>query len=138
MSFGNILKLGLGLYGAKQQYDAGKDAEKNADRNAELIERETAENTRRMKASQGRAQSTLRARMAASGIKSSGGSSKTFLDEYVKEDENQLEWLQESGASQASITRRAGKDQKSAYKSSALGSFFSTTEEFGSKQGWWS
>lgn len=136
MKFGDIFQLGMGLASAKQQYDAGKDAEKNAKRNAEFIRRETAEQSRRLKSQQRRQQSTLRARMAASGVKMDG-SSKTFLEEYVQEDERQLQWLEESGESRANLTRQAGKDEESAYRSRALSSFFSSVNDFGSKSGWW-
>lgn len=136
MKFGDIFSLGLKLASANQQYKAGKDAEKNAERNAELIRRETDEQARRMKSQQKRRQSTLRARMAASGTKMDG-SNKTFLEEYVEEDERQLEWLQESGDSRAALTLRAGKDDKSALQTRAFTSFFSSVNDFGSDSGWW-
>ena len=127
---GNLLKLGAGLFGASQQYKAGKDAKKAARRNAERIRKEAAEKRRRESRSQKQKQSTLRARAAASGIKISG-STKNFLDDYINEDEKQLSWMSNAAESQASIMKKQGKAAKKNASLGAYGSFFSAASN------WW-
>jgi|DEB0MinimDraft_3_1074331.scaffolds.fasta_scaffold19011_3 uncharacterized FAD-dependent dehydrogenase len=126
----NLFKLGAGLFGAYQQYDAGKQAKKAADRNADRLLRESEEEKRRARRDQRQKQSSLRARAAASGIKLNG-STGTFLDKYVQEDEKQLSWLDESAKSQASIIRKQGKTDKKNAQYGAYGSFFNTVGN------WW-
>jgi hypothetical protein len=121
----NLFKLGAGLYSVKQQYDAGRDAEKAGRRNAARLEAETEETKRRTRREQRKRQSSLRARAAASGIKLSG-STKTFLDDYVEEDERQLSWLEESGKSQASILRKQGKEERRNAQYGSYGTFLRT------------
>ena len=126
---GSLLKLGAGLVGAYQQYDHGKDMNKRAKRNAKALEREAEETRRRESRSQKKKQSTLRSRAAASGIKLSG-STKTFLDDYINEDEKQLSWLSESAKNRASILRKEGKSAKRNSEYGAYGSFFKTASSW--------
>lgn len=121
----NLFKLGSGLVAATQQYKQGKDSKRAADRNADRLEAEGAEEKRRTRREQKKRQSSLRARAAASGIKISG-STKTFLDDYIDEDERQLSWLSESTSSKSSILRKQGKDAKRNSKLGAYGTFFQT------------
>lgn len=126
-----LLKLGAGLYGAYRQYQAGEAAKDAADENARRVEQETAEQRRRERRRQRKAQSTLRSRAAASGIKLSSGSTQTFLNDYVEEDERQLSWLTRSGSSQASILRKQGEDDKRNMQYGAYASFFNSVGN------WW-
>ena len=124
-SGGSLLKLGAGIFGAAQQYEHGKSLKRSADRNADRVAEENEESKRRSRREQRQRQSQLRARAAASGIKLSG-STKTFLDDQVNEDERQLSWLDRSGKSQESILRKQGKDDKKNAQYGAYGSFFKT------------
>lgn len=126
----SLFKLGAGLFGAYQQYDAGKQADKAAKRNADRLMRESQEEQRRARKEQRQKQSTLRARAAASGVKLSG-STGTVLDNYVQEDEKQLAWLSESAKERASIIRKQGKTDKKNAQYGAYGSFFNTVGN------WW-
>lgn len=126
-----LLNLGMGLYQAKQAYDAGKDAEDAADRNADRIRRENEERARRLERQQRKRQSELRARAAASGIAVSSGSTKTFLDDYIQEDERQLSWLQNSGEERAALEQKRGDEEKEKARHRATAQFFSAASN------WW-
>ena len=128
-STGSLLKLGAGLYSVKQQYDAGRAAKDAANRNADRAMAEAAEEKRRARRQQRKKQSALRARAAASGIKLTG-STKTFLDDYVEEDERQLSWLDRSANSRAEIMRQQGKDDEKNARYGAYASFFRTTADW--------
>ena len=130
-SASSLLGLGAGLIGTYQQYDAGKSAEKKSRRNAKKIQVEAKEKRRRQSRANKQKQSQLRSRAAASGIKVGSGSTKTFLDDYIKEDEKQLSWLTDAANSEADLMKKNGKDAKKASQYGAYSSFFNTASN------WW-
>ncbi len=136
VTFGNVLRLATGLYTAKQQYDAGKQAEEIQDRNAQRVREETAEQARRLDLDQRRARAQLVARAEASGLKTTGSTS-VYLDEFDKENTHQLDWLNRSGESRASIFEDIGDNQKESLQYGAFGSFFKSVNKFGSDTGLW-
>lgn len=95
-----------------QQVVTGKRADKLAEANAKLEEKQTAEEARRLSKEQGRVESSAKALAAAGGAKVSGSQSM-FLSEMKAEHGKELAWLKESGASKAGATRKGGQNARS-------------------------
>lgn len=85
----------------------GKEAEKLARREAELIGMETEEELRRMEFQQEQILGETRASIGASGLQLSG-SSKSFLDSMEEQFGLERDWLQASGAGRADFAREGG------------------------------
>ena len=96
-----LISTALTAFGAYGQYQAGKDAEKAADK-------ETAENIRRASAEDKAKLAENRARIAASGVQLSGSPS-LYLNEMEKENKRQTGWMKRAGDSQADALSSAGK-----------------------------
>lgn len=115
------IKIGTSIIGGRQQKKAGQDAQAIADENAERTKRETEETIRRTGLSQEQSLSGAQAAQAGSGIRSGAGTSQTYLDEMQKTFQSDLDWIQESGASQESIQRAEGRLAKQQGKAQAWG-----------------
>lgn len=101
-----VVGTGVSLFGAYNQYEAGRDAAKLAkDESNEQIRRQQAQDRARLAES--------RARAAASGINLSGSTSD-YLSAMEREQGRELNWLRKSGKARA----EAFKDEGA---SSALG-----------------
>ncbi len=130
---------------AKDQRRAAAESEALGRENAAAIEAETAESARRLSKQQAETESLAQAKAAASGA--GGKSQTTFLESMVGEHGRQLDWLKQSGRSQASIARRAGasqgrvgRSQAKATEAAGVGNFLQSTGTFASqstKAGWW-
>ena len=106
-TFAMVASTAMSGFSAYSQYEAGKDAAKMADK-------ETAENIRRANAEDRAKNAENRARLAASGVQSTG-SPGLFLKEQQDEQSRQKKWMKKAGDYRAD----ALKDQGT---SSALGS----------------
>ncbi len=95
-----VISTGLTAFGAYNEYQAGKDAEKAQDK-------ETAENMRRASAEDKASMAETRARIAASGLQTTG-SSALFLKEKKKEDARQLNWMKKAGDYKGDALRSQG------------------------------
>ena len=115
------ISTGSRLLGARQQKKAGKAADALARQNAERIERETAETVRRTGESQQQTLAATRARTGASGIVTGAGSTSDFLEEMQKTFQSDLDWIKESGGSQAAIQRAEGRMAKQQATAAAWG-----------------
>lgn len=94
------LAAGATAYSAYSSYQAGKDAEKAQDK-------ETAENMRRAAAEDRASMAETRARIAASGVQTTG-SSALYLKEKGKEDSRQLNWMKKAGDYRGDALRAEG------------------------------
>ena len=120
----------LGAATAYYQYSQGQKAEKAAkqigEANAARIAEETAEAARRLKKQQEETLSEQRARVAASGIQTTGSMTAWLADES-DEALAQRRWLEKAGLSQAQSAslagRRAGASASASATGAALGSF---------------
>lgn len=112
--------IAIALSGASmaKQISSGNKADKLAQANARLQERQTAEEARRLSKEQSKVESTAKARAAAGGIEVSGSQS-LFLQDMKKEHSRELTWLQSSGRSKAAVTRQGGKNARSSAFASA-------------------
>lgn len=88
------------LYGAYSQYEAGKDAEKEAKYRTEA---EMADERNRTRAEQ----AERRARLAASGVQTSG-SPTLFMQQAKKQDDERLRWMKRTGKTRADYLRSEG------------------------------
>lgn len=91
---------GISLYGGYKEREAGKD-------NARLMREETTESLKRLKKTQDRNVSAMRARAAASGVKVTGSQAK-FIKSKASEYESERKWMAKVGASRAEIARETG------------------------------
>ena len=96
----SIISTGLTAYGAYNEYQAGKDAEKAQDK-------ETAEDMRRAAAEDKASMAETRARIAASGVQTTG-SPGLYLKEKGKEDSRQLDWMKKAGDYKGEALRDQG------------------------------
>lgn len=117
-----IIGGGLKLVGAVQQKKAGKAADALGRENAARTLRETAAQVKRTKEQQKQHLGSTRARAGASGIRSGAGSTSDFLEEMQRVFEEDIQFMEESGASQASIERAQGRLAKKQATASAWGS----------------
>ena len=118
-----------GLFGGSSSRRAAKEAAVLGEANAQYIQQETAEQTKRLQFSQGRTRATTRATFAASGFrsgkKSQGGSQRAFMATLKQVQRQELDWLSRSGASRADIARRGGQAESSRLKAQGTGQIFS-------------
>lgn len=128
------ISVGTSVIGARKQKKAGKQADAIAQQNARATERETAETIKRTGAAQEQTLASTRARSGASGIVSGAGSTTDFLDEMQKTFQEDLDWIQESGGSRASIERAEGRMAKKQASAAAWGTIASGTS---SMMGYW-
>ena len=96
---------------AQQQAAAAEQAATIGNMNAANIEAETAESAKRERVAANEATAERKARIAASGGTATG-SSKAFLDEQTRRQDEYIGWLKKSGASQAAIAREEGQYSK--------------------------
>ena len=115
------IALGASAVGAVKQVKAGKEGERLAGENALAIEAETEEQIRRTEADQAQTMSLTKAMQGGSGVRSGAGTTQTYLDEMQKTFEGDIDWMRESGASQASIQRAEGSLVKKQATANAWG-----------------
>lgn len=115
------IKLGTSLIGAKKQKDAGKQADAIARENAERIKQETDKQLERTGRQQEFTMSSAQASQAGSGIRSGAGTTQSYLDEMQKTFQEDLDWIEQSGASQESIARAEGSLAKKQASAQAWG-----------------
>lgn len=113
--------------GVVKQIEAGNKADKLADANAKLEERQTAEEARRLKSEQAKVEATTKARAAAGGVEV-GGSQSMFLQDMKAEHSKELAWLKTSGASRAAATRQGGSNARSQAFAGAASSAANTAD----------
>jgi len=95
-----VVSTALTGFGAYQQYEAGKDAEKAADK-------ETTENIRRADAEDRAKLAETRARIAASGVQTTG-SPALYMKGMENEQRKQKGWMKKAGDYRADALRSAG------------------------------
>ena len=113
---------GMKLIGARKQRKAGKAADAIGRENAAATLRETQAQVKRTKEQQEQSLGSARARSGASGIRSGAGSTTDFLEEMQRVFAEDIQFMEESGASQASIERAQGRLAKKQATASAWGS----------------
>jgi len=117
-----------------KQIQAGNKADRLADANAKLQEKQTAEESRRLAREQKKVESTTKARAAAGGA-TVEGSQAMFLSDMKAEHSKELAWLQSAGKQKASVTRQGGSNARSQAQAGALGTAanagFSAYQAFG-------
>lgn len=120
-----VLSVVSGIVGYKAQKDAGDEAKKAAELNAQNIRAETAESVRRTRAAADQQESQGQALAAASGTKvGPGSSSDIVLGELKAENTRQISWLERSGASRSEIARQEGRYRESIHDAQALAALF--------------
>ena len=129
------ISLGSSLIGARKQRKAGKAAQRLAAQDAARIKRETEKTVERTAASQAQTLSLTRASQGASGIKSGAGTTEDFLEEMQKTFQEDLDWITESGASQASLRQAEGRLASKQASAAAWGTVASGVSSFGSYWG---
>lgn len=111
------IALGTAIIGGIQKKKAakkgGKEAERLAFREAELIGMETEEELRRMEFQQEQTLGETRASIGASGIQFSG-SAKSFLTSMEEQFGLERDWLRASGANRADLARQGGSSARRA------------------------
>ncbi len=95
-----IASTALSGFGAYNQYEAGKDASKEAQA---LTAQQMGDERNRSAAEQ----AERRARAAASGIQFTG-SSKLFMDQAKKQDASRLNWMKKTGDARADSLESQG------------------------------
>ena len=88
---------GISLYGAYKERETGKD-------NAKAMREETTESLKRLKRTQSRNVSAMRARAYASGVKVTG-SQALFINTMKDEYQSDAAWMSKAGHSRADIAR---------------------------------
>lgn len=125
MATGAAIIGGIGLVSGIM---GGRESEKAAQRNADLMRRESAEASRRLGETQKDTLALTRAGAAASGMRTGvtpeGGektSSELYIDKMQTEFKKELDWAKTSGASAAAIEEQRGRAAAWQGYSSALG-----------------
>ena len=120
-------QIGSALFGGSATRRAGREAKELGRLNEKYITEETAEQSRRLRFSQGRTTSRAKAGFAASGFrsgaKSMGGSQKAYLQTLRDVQQSEMAWLQKSGQSRATIARKGGEAAASQLNAQAIGMF---------------
>lgn len=120
-------------YSTYEQYQAGKEAEEIANRNAQRTREETAEMVRRAEKRSKRMEGLSKARAFASGL--TGESHELYLSDMERSNAEEVEWIIRSGASKAEIEARAGS---LARRQATIGMITSGIQGIGSTVNWWS
>jgi len=102
------IKLGTAIIGGAKQRKAGKQADAIAQQNADRIKEETDKQLERTGRQQEFSMSSAQASQAGSGIRTGAGTTQSYLDEMQKTFQEDLDWIEQSGASQESIARAEG------------------------------
>lgn len=125
MATGAAVIGGLGLISG---IVGGREADKTAQRNADLMRRESAEAARRLGEQQTETLALTKAGAAASGMRTGttpvGGektSSELYIDKMQSEFKKELNWAKTAGASAASIEEQRGRAARWQGYASALG-----------------
>ena len=132
---------------AAGQEDAAREAQRQAEINAKMQEKETAVEAANLSMQQEKEEAANRARAAASGLAvAPGGSYSLALEEQKATNQRQLEWLKASGQSYADMTRmqgasayRQGMSQAKASQYGAYGALASGASNvygIGKNEGW--
>lgn len=121
---GTVIGIGVALYGAYKQSEAGWQAREDARANAADIAAEGAESARRLKKEQDKVLAETKARAAASGIQA-GGTLDVYLSEMRKNFELERAWVSKSTFSKAAAERRGGRYQQSIAQAGAWGTIAS-------------
>ena len=122
------LAIGSLVLGGLQYRASRKAANKQEDiarDNMQLQKRETEEASRRERSEADRIESASRARAAASGVLMTGSQGE-YLSEQQKANQDRIRWLQESGASRASIIDKEGTATAKATRTAGLGKLASS------------
>jgi hypothetical protein len=107
----DVFDAGSGFVGGvtgQSQADAGKQAEKIAKLNADLVRKETAEQIKRLEQTQAQTLGATVARQGASGIQVGAGTTDDFLSEMQKSFQADIDWRKEAGARQAKVVDEGG------------------------------
>jgi len=96
-----VISTGLTAFGAYNEYKAGKEASKEADL---MTEAQMSDEMNRTKAEQ----AERRARLAASGVQSTG-SSALFMNEAKKQDSKRLNYMKRTGDARSDYLEQQGK-----------------------------
>ena len=138
-----IAGIGASLYSASQQFEAGDEAERIAERNAAMKRAETEEEARRLEDEQEFEEGLAKARAFASGIDPTSGSVAGFLREIEDRNRSELMWLKRTGESEAISLKEQGDFAKEAARTSgfsSIGEAFSFMPDFvegGRMAKWW-
>ena len=129
---------------ADQQQEAARDAERLANKNAQLIEKEGERQQQLAKRAADDVEATARAKVAASGFARGGETQSLVLDDIAKQHSDSLEWMREATRSQADITRQggqyardAGYGQASSTRAQGYGQALSSISAAGNANDWW-
>ena len=140
-----VVGAGAAVYSGIEQAKAAEEAEKIAEKNAQMMEAETAEQAKRLAKEQDRTEGLTRAMAAASGV--GGESQQAMIEDMERTHAGELAWMKKAGASRASITRQEGGMMAQQGRAAAMGTMASGAAQMGGamsglhktgvQQGWW-
>ncbi len=104
-----VSSLVFSAYAISESERSKGEAEKIGELNAAAVKDETTEIIRKTKTQQEAYLASARARSGSSGIKSGSGSTTEFFAEMQKQFKSDIDWIEKSGASQASIQQAQGR-----------------------------
>lgn len=102
-----IAGLALSGYQVYESAQAADEAKEIGKKNQERIEAEAEAEARRERFNLEREKSTIRARIAASGI--AGATPELYYEDYIKQREDEITWLRTSAKSRGEIAKEEGQ-----------------------------